>query len=290
MYRSFITLLLALVIYSYSGTVIAQSGLDLPQIMPETPDPIASLEKDGAQIRYMGRESGYDGWVAIKQGQEQYFYSRPDSEVIFLGLMFDNKGKLLTVGQVAELQKREPGLNKLAGEDDGFGIASSTQSRQVTNDEFKIPSERLFSDIEESNWISLGNLSAPAIYMFIEPDCPHCRAAINDFYNLFVKQGKLNLRLIPVGFSNKNVMKSAFVIAAPNPEKRIISYINGDSEALEVDENINTQAVEVNMSIMQKWKFDAVPMIVYRDANNVVKIVKSRPQNPNDIYTDITDK
>ncbi len=273
----FIVLFLGLVTLSLSAQ--AQNGV------PEMPDPIRNLSAEGAQIRYLGREHGFDAWLTVKNGQEQYFYVPPGGSGFVMGLLFDNKGRVVTVDQVQRL--REQGdtlLDSLAEIDDIRANSTDDASRFA----FQSPSERLFHDIENSNWITLGYPSAPVVYSIIDPQCPHCHAMINAMTaeGLF-DRGAVQMRIIPVGFSATSKAQAAFLMASPDPQERLFRHLGGDEKALPVREGINEQGVERNLALMQAWKFDVTPMLIYRDKDGNVKIVRGRPQDIDAMLADL---
>jgi len=95
----------------------------------------------------------------------------------------------------------------------------------------------------------------------------------------YFDRGKLQLRLVPVGFSELSRAQAAFLIASPNPQERFLAHLAGDEEALPFRDDINTQGVERNLSYMQSWKFDVTPMLIYRNKDGEVKIVRGRPKD-----------
>ncbi len=249
---------------------------------PQMPEPIKNLELEGAQIRYLGRDYGFDSWLAVKNGQEQYFYALPDGSAFVMGVLFDSTGKLVTSEQVSRLQERG---------DDIIGMMSPErfdQGQTLDDADSLPPAERLFNDIETSNWVPLGKPGAPVLYSFIEMQCPHCHKFIEQMREKDVfKNGELQLRMIPVGFREEAVAQAAFLIATPEPQSRWFRHMDGDAEALPQKEGINDQGVQKNMAIMQSWKFDATPMSVYRDKNGEVKIIRGIPENLNTLIEDI---
>ena len=255
------------------------------QALPEIPAPIQNLVNEGAQIRYMGDDHGLQAWLTIKNGVEQYFYVMPDQNAFVMGMLFDKDGKLITVRQINRLRAQ--------GDDILDDIADipvkDTTAMQKEAMEFKSPSERLFYDVQNSNWVPLGQPNAPVIYSFVEPNCPHCHSFINDLLaQRLIREGKIQVRLIPIGFDEKGISQSAFLIAAPDPQDRWIRHMAGDETALPAKSGINQQGVQRNMAIMQSWKFDATPMIVYRNTGGEVKIIRGKPQDLNSILNDIT--
>lgn len=255
---------------------------------PSLPAPIQNLVDEGAQIRYLGKEHGLDSWLTIKNGQEQYFYVLPDKKAFLMGVLFDEKGKLVTVDQVQRLrqQSNDTLLDSLAG----FDLAANRPEDrfQSQNFEFQSPAERLFFEIENSNWVPLGNPDAPVIYSFIDPQCGHCHAFIESLSNgQYFESGQVQLRMIPVGFKEETRAQAAFLMATPNPVDRWFRYLQGDETALPAKRELNQQGVQRNLAIMQSWKFNATPMIIYRGKDGKVKIVQGSPRDLQTMIADI---
>lgn len=276
--RSFATLLSGLsALVIMSSAVLAQTtSAEAP---PPMPAPLETLAKQGAQLRYLGRQGQLDGWIAIQNGQEQYFYVTPDREQVLLGLLFDKTGKMITMDQVAKLQK-EGGevldILKSAPRAEAATPQSSTAG-DITK-ELKSPSEQMFADIEQTNWVALGNTAAPVVYMFIDPQCPYC----HDFMKSLRKDiegGRVQVRLIPVGFRDDTRAQAALLLAVPNAQERWFKHLDGDQQALPVTPGVNEQGVERNMAVMQSWKLNVTPLSVYRAQDGKVKIVQGRAKD-----------
>lgn len=262
--------------------------------LPELPAPLQNMVVEGAQIRYLGRDLGLDGWVTLQNGEEQYFYVTPDRQAVLLGILFNNKGDAITLQQVNTLRQKEgPAIDRLAG-----AVPIKTQNAQpqaepsldaskvdLSNPESvvkataKSKAEQLFSAVESANWVEIGQKSAPAIYIFIDPECPHCHDLMNDFRKSgYLEKGMVKLRVIPVGvLSEQSLKEAAFLLASPTPEQDLFKHLDGDSAALLADQNANTQGVQRNMQIMQDWKLDATPFSVYKDRTGGVKVLEGRP-------------
>ncbi len=266
---------------------------------PAIPAPLQTMVEKGAQIRYLGRELGLDGWVTIQAGDEQYFYSTPDGQGLLMGILFNNKGDAVTLHQINALRDKEgPAIDRLAGyaptEEPAptSGAASSSPTaassapdmsnpQEVLRSAAKSKAEQLYDSVQSANWIQLGDKSAPAIYTFIDPECPHCHDLIDDFRNSsYLDRGLVQLRLIPVGvLSEKSLAEAAYLIASPNPQKDLFNHLDGKENALLVDKNANTQSVQRNMQIMQDWKLDVTPFSVYKDVSGKVKVLQGRPDD-----------
>ncbi|MCF8495192.1 MAG: thiol:disulfide interchange protein DsbG [Alphaproteobacteria bacterium] len=246
--------------------------------LPEMPPPIRSLSDEGAQIRYLGRDYGLDSWLAIKNGQEQYFYVLPGGEAFVMGVLFDKDGKAITVEQVRRLQQE--GDNMLdtlaAGELDSLAGVRKSGKNTV---KFSSPAEQLYNDIENANWVPLGKVGAPVIYSFIDPQCPHCHSFINDLKDSYIDKGRVQVRIVPVGFRDETKAQAAYLIAAPDPQGLWFRHMEGDKTALPAKAEINQQGVQRNLAIMQTWKFDVTPLIVYRAKDGTVKLVRGRPKD-----------
>ncbi|HEY8191274.1 MAG TPA: thioredoxin domain-containing protein [Alphaproteobacteria bacterium] len=256
---------------------------------PPLPDTLQNLAAKGAQIRYLGREKGLDGWITIQNGHEQYFYVTPDGEGILMGVLFDKGGKMVTVRQVQNLQQgNDPTLDTLvtaAQEPAGDPIAKLQEKLQ---EQAKLsPAEKLFADIEGANTVVLGDEKAPVIYAFMDPQCPHCHEFMNDIRKDYIDAGQLQVRMIPVGLNDETKAQAAYLLAAPDAKDRWYKHLDGDATALPASAGVNLQAVEFNMAIMQNWKLDATPIIVYRSAKGEVKIVRGRPHNIADLMGDL---
>lgn len=267
---------------------------------PKMPAPLENLGKSGAEIRYLGKDGGLDGWVTIKDGQEQYFYVTPDGQSIILGVLFNNKGDIITMRQVNELRKKEPGLDKIAGSqlpDAQNAVPPSDASPQAPAADIKPPpsapvskSQLFYQAVEDASWISLGRKDAPIIYSFIDPQCPHCHDMIQDIRKSgALEKGDVQLRLIPVGLMNETSLKQAAnLIAAPNAPELLYKHLDGDKNVLvNLDANPNTQSVQRNMILMQDWKIDVTPFSLYKNKTGEIKILRGRPGDLGSLLKDL---
>lgn len=277
----FLTAFLAVFSVPQPGRAEAQNAV------PEMPAPIQNLVNDGAQVRYLGNDQGVEAWLTIKNGVEQYFYVLPGRKAFVMGVLFDDTGKLVTVEQVSRLRKQgDPLLDTLAD----IPVEGKKDAKEKSF-EFKTPSEQLFADIESSNWVPLGAANAPVMYAFIDPQCPHCHAFIDQLRKGgYLEKGQIQLRMIPVGFKDETRAQAAFLIASPDPAGRWFKHMDGDKSALPARSEINQQGVQKNLAIMQSWKFDATPMIVYRDKAGTVKLVRGAPQDIKAVLADLGGK
>lgn len=261
---------------------------------PNPPELIQSLVAQGAQIRYLGNDLGYNGWLGVRAGQVQYFYADPKTGAIFTGILFDQKGKPITFQQITRLQEKEGGvLDVLTGASDQIKQIDQIQNAGNPDPAPEDPakplskSEKLIRSFEAANWVPLGAANAPIVYMVIDPNCPHCHDQILDLKAAALENGKIQLRIIPVGVLGPDSLKqAAYLLATQDAGSKLISALESKT-ALPVQNDINTQAVQKNMALMVDYKLDATPVSVYRSKAGQVKIVVGRAKDSSLILNDL---
>jgi thiol:disulfide interchange protein DsbG len=262
--------------------------------LPPLPDTLKNLAAQGAQVRYLGREKGLDGWLFIQGGQEQFFYVTQDMEAVLMGVLFDGKGKMITVRQVQNLQQgNDPTLENLvlAKEDEmqpeTAESAIAQLQEQLKKEQSLSPAQKLFASVEAANTVTLGKSGAPVIYAFLDPQCPHCHAFMEDIRKDYIEAGKIQIKMIPVGIKDDTKAQSAVLLASADPQGVWFRHLDGDETALPVSKHVNLQAVEHNLSIMHEWKLDATPTIIYKTSDGEIKIIRGKPKNMNDLMNDL---
>ncbi len=256
---------------------------------PSLPAPLQKMKDDGAQVRYLGNDQGFNGWVMIQNAQEQYFYVSPDGQSIFMGILFNNKGDAITLRQVANLRQKEPQLDQLAepqtspttpasppSSAPAATPSPSTPAPAISESKTQSRAEKLFAAVQTANAITLGDQNAPALYVFIDPQCPHCHDMIKDIRKSgFLEKKMLRVAVIPVGLmSPESLNQAAALLASPQAVQDL--YAQMDGKAVAVPAGINTQAVQKNMSVMQEFKLDVTPFSIYRAASGEIKIIRGR--------------
>lgn len=254
---------------------------------PEMPEALMALTDRGAQARYLGRKHGMEGWVTIFQGQEQYYYVTPNGQGFLMGLLFGKEGKMETVEQVRDLQRQNGEVLDFLTADkpkDNLTKAIKETSKEF---EYKTPAERMFVDVENSNWVQFGADDAPIIYSFMDPQCPHCHEFMKDLRTDYIEKGLVQVRMVPVGFREETLSQAAFLLASPDAQERFFKHLDGDESALPAKQGTSTQGIQKNLSLMQAWKFDVTPMTIYRGKDGKVKLVRGRADNMSNILADL---
>ncbi len=256
----------------------------------DMPDALKPLADKGAQIRFLGTENGMDGWIAIYQGQEQYYYITPDKKAFVTGIMFANDGRPVTIDQVRTLQAKSGGVLDLMAEKPPEQAAPKTADPIKSVAEgmsAKTPAERMYADVQKSNWFTMGTDGAPVIYSFIDPQCPHCHDFLKDLKADYIDKGLIQVRLVPVGFKPGSLSQAALLLAAPNAAELFQRHLDGDANALPAKNDISTQAVQQNMALMQSWKFNVTPLTVYRSRDGKVKILRGKAKDIQNLIADL---
>ncbi len=280
-------LFLSVLLLSFTVFVIPSTGWAQGNV-PTMPEALKLLEERGAQSRYLGKKHGLDGWITIFQGQEQYYYVTPDGKGFVMGLLFDKEGEMVTLQQVRDLQKQGGGdiLDFLAADKERPDLKTAVQKTDEVFD-YKSPAERMFADIENSNWIQFGDAAAPVIYSFMDPQCSHCHSFMRDLKESYLDKGLIQVRMVPVGFREETLAQAAFLLATPDAQERFYNHLEGDEAALPIDSGTNTQGIQKNLALMQAWKFNVTPMTIYRGKDGKVKIIRGRAGNLPDILADL---
>lgn len=277
----FALFLAALLLVSTSQNVYAQNG-----VLPDMPTPVEAMAEQGAQVRYLGREEGVDGWITILRGQEQYFYILPNGGFV-MGLLFDEEGEAITVEQVRRLQESSGGVLDMFAADKQQSDPAPIDNAAKNMFEFQTPAKTMFSHVERSNWITLGQDGAPIIYSFLDPQCGHCHTFIKEIKDDYIEKGRVQVRMIPVGFTDMSLAQAAFLLASPDAKERFYEHLDGDTSALPAKNNFETRGVQRNMSLMGRWKFDVTPLSVYKTLSGDIKIIRGGAKDMEQILLDM---
>ncbi len=216
------------------------------------PPVLKKFETDGGKVEFLGHVYGLDGWVITKEKddkkQVETVYTTPDGALI-LGVLFSPDGILETQKQLEAYKQRISGSQAAA---DGAENSSSK-------------SEKFYAQTEKSSWVALGDSTAPYLYIFINVNCGHCQAFWKDLEN-FVKQGKLQVRLVPFGQMQENRDAGAALLSVENPEEAWRAYVGGDTTALSKDK-IKADAyskLDANTTLARDGKLPMPPFTLYR--------------------------
>ena len=268
--------------------IILSAPAQAQDALPEMPDTLQVMVDRGAQVRYLGKAHGMDGWITIFKGQEQYFYVLPGGKGFVMGLLFDADGTPVTIQQVQDLQKQGDDVLDLMAEATLPDEVPDMPKTEITKAfEYQTPAERMFTDVKNSNWVQIGNKGAPVIYTFIDPQCPHCHDFIQSLRKDYIETGRLQVRMIPVGFRQDTLAQAAFLLASPNAQEIFFKHLDGDQTAIPAKYDVNNQGIQKNLALMQAWKFDVTPMTIYETPTGEVKLIRGQAKDLEGLLTDL---
>ena len=268
--------------------IILSAPAQAQDALPEMPDTLQVMVDRGAQVRYLGKAHGMDGWITIFKGQEQYFYVLPGGKGFVMGLLFDADGTPVTIQQVQDLQKQGDDVLDLMAEATLPDEVPDMPKTEITKAfEYQTPAERMFTDVKNSNWVQIGNKGAPVIYTFIDPQCPHCHDFIQSLRKDYIETGLLQVRMIPVGFRQDTLAQAAFLLASPNAQEIFFKHLDGDQTAIPAKYDVNNQGIQKNLALMQAWKFDVTPMTIYETPTGEVKLIRGQAKDLEGLLTDL---
>lgn len=260
---------------------------------PPMPKPLREQQSAGAQVYYVGRFEGLDGWVMVRESQPEFYYATLDGKALVMGFLFDADGNLLTGEQLKKLTAaQKAGLDSIVKADPATTIPPAASAVTPPADSvFAQPTQSgpaalLYSDVQSAAGLTLGQAGLPTFYAFIDPNCPHCQQFLKDI-EPHVNAGKLALRIIPVGFSADSLKQASSALASVDGAQRFMNYAKGDTTAMPGPEGINTEAVTRNTGLMQSWNLTATPTILYRTPKGDVKIIRGNPRKMDAVIADL---
>lgn len=265
------------------------AGTDVRAADPALPEPITQLRDQGAQIKYLGRDLGFDGWIAIKDGQEQYFYVTPDGSAFFLGVLFNKNGRAITFDQMKRLQGQDDPVFK------DLMNAPSQKTENADLAELAAPknraeaplAEQLMQDVETGHIFTLGLSSAPTVYMFIDPLCPHCKDMLKTMKPA-IDTGKVKVNIVLIGaLAPQSRSLARGILDSGNPGAALTAIVQGRGASVKLGTDAPDARLERNIDILKKWKFDATPVTVYRGRDGTVKLVQGAAANAEVILNDL---
>jgi thiol:disulfide interchange protein DsbG len=270
------------------------------------PDPaanpvLANIQKAGAKLFYLGNRMGMPGWFIVKDGQVQIVYATPDNKGAVVGALFGEDGENVTTIQVSSLVQNNVEVAELvanaAKEQAAISqvgspppAASATEQPSGTGlpSASLSPGERLIHDLSNAATVVVGNPSAPELLMVMDPHCTHCQAtwkAMRD--NVF--KGRMHIRMIPIGTADSdNERAAAMLLGVSDPLNVWDKYVAGDkSQLVGTPPAPAIAAVRANHGVIDSWKIEQTPYLVYRGKDGKVKVVQGEPDKMATVLADM---
>lgn len=140
--------------------------------------------------------------------------------------------------------------------------------------------DSMLKDIGQTTSIREGK-SPHVLYIFFDPNCPFCHKLYENT-RAWVKQGKVELRWIPVGIlATTSAGKAAAILGAKDPRKAF--YYNEDhyDRGGAIEEDIATPMVEkqlkANENLLARTGFGGVPVILFHAKDDTPIILQGAP-------------
>lgn len=248
---------------------------------PARPSIIQAAAERGAKIQYLGERNGFTGWAIMEGEAPAFLYVSGDEQTIFRGLMFDDKGQAVTIGQVNEAQLRNPEFFGLTAQD----VAQAQESVAGPNPtpvDTRKPDQVLYDSLAVANYVTLGSTAAtaPVLYTFIDPDCPYCKKFLKDIDKDYIQSGKVQLRVIPIGIlGESSKQRAAYLLSQKqNGGTVLMQHVRGE-KVMPAQAGIALDDQQLNLDLFQLWRFDGTPLFLFKDKNGTVMMVRGEPKD-----------
>lgn len=202
------------------------------------PQPLQALQKQGLEFKgQFDAGPNLHGYVVQYQGQGSTVFLTPDKQHAIVGNLIDSSGNNLSEPQVEKYVYAPMG-------------------------------KQMWSRLESSRWITVGNEKAPRIvYAFFDPFCPYC-AQFWEKARPWLDSGNVQLRVLLVGILRpESTPRAAAIMMAKDPSKALEDYENTHGKTSpSVPDTVNpdvASALKSNLQLMENLGSDATPAIYY---------------------------
>ncbi len=266
------------------------------------------VDEKNLKALYLGQSYGLDGWI-LKNKEDnkvvQYVYTTSEGGLI-TGLLFGPEGEIVTFRQIKEMlgknkelklasttSEKEPPSNNDSNNNQNNELSDVDKSQilkkyqdtkhKINNKDNKQSnkSKKFYAETEKSNWVAIGNKNAPYIYMYMNPNCIHCKDFWNDIKQA-VNNNQLQIRMIPFGKVDINKHAGAALLSVLNPTKAWGDFVGGNKKALDksLAKKESYKKIKENTKLFAKWKLPSSPFIVYMSpSSGKVTVIAGRPEN-----------
>ncbi len=285
--------------------VLLASTVTLAEAAATTPDPaanpiLANIIKMGAKMYYLGTRDGLDGWFIVKDGRVQIAYSTADKKAVLIGAMFGENGESISSVQVKALldsnkevaalmenaSREQQSINQVGTPVAPPAAVAAAPAAPMPTVSLS-PGERLYQELSAASGVTLGS-GKPQILMVMDVNCPHCQATWRVLRDAVMKN-TVQLRMIPIAAPDSdNERAGGQLLHAADPMTAWDKYVAGDKAQLAgVPDAPTIAALRANHTLIDNWKINQTPYMVYRGKDGKVKIVAGEPEKVSAILTDL---
>lgn len=209
---------------------------------PEPPAPLKQMEKDGAQLQYLGDDRGVDGWIVlVPNGKEPIAPAtdpamppQPEMPVAQAAPTTTEAPAAAAAADapveatpeapeanVADPNSPEAQLKALQESLGNLPQETGTVPPIVTTTEAPAPAPtptsatptepvkqssvvtKMWNALEKTSWVKWGDEKAPFVYAYIDAQCPFSQKFLAEAKNKnWVSDKRVQIRLIPVSYAN----------------------------------------------------------------------------------------
>lgn len=140
--------------------------------------------------------------------------------------------------------------------------------------------DSMLKDIHQTTWISEGK-GPHVAYVFFDPNCPYCHK-LYERLRPWVKQGKLEVRWIPVGIlTTTSRGKAVAILGAKDPLQAFYQNENHYNRGGGIDEDLGSADIEkklkTNENLLARTNLGAVPLMLFRKSDGEAMLITGAP-------------
>jgi protein-disulfide isomerase len=266
---------------------------------------LQTFKSQGADINYLGRKYGLDGWLISRGNNIQVVYTTLDGQGTLVGLLYGPDGTVETGNQL--IVAKAHGLNlqhttldfsnpssmsSITSSVDNAGNIANAQMAGTVAPSLTggvSPSEKIWDRMASSTYLTFGPPTAPILYVFMDPKCHYCHDYFTSLESTYLPQGTVQLRVVPVAILGQDSEQLAEqILSAKDPAKAWSQSEDGDTSGLDTAVAPDTTTkLQQNRTLMTDWKIKGTPGSVYRGKDGKVKLVYGLPENIQQVVSDI---
>jgi thiol:disulfide interchange protein DsbG len=214
----------------------------------------------GKDLTELPPQHGLRAFFLRNGPQFQVFYATPDHARVIPGVMWDAAGKDLTRDQVAAIPGTVPTVT--IGADPTAGNARVASADQVTG------TPPLIAVAQSTASGSVGNSTAPELWMFMDPQCSFSVRAMQQLTPL-ITAGKVQLHVIPLsildGEDNGLSTRRALNLLSMQSDQLVAAWENGQMTGTPSSDA--SGKLQMNMAAAASIHLQGTPTLIWRKAD-----------------------
>ena len=250
---------------------VAPSGEAMVAGIPADLSVARLREVGGAGVTELGERHGLRGFLVRSGDAFQVFYAAPNGERVIPGVMWDATGKNLTREQVSVIEGAIPTVT--IGDVASAATPATTATLRpapppVAHVAVTAPPRGALAIAERTAAGSVGNPSAPHVWMFADPQCGYSVQAMQRLQPL-VASGKVRVSVVPVALldhqnAGRSTADSLAMLSRP-AEQMVQAWSRGDLRAPPTPEA--AARLQGNMAAFNAIGLRGTPTLVWRRAD-----------------------